>query len=177
MKRSLALWQLGGYAFTAVLGTLLHFLYAWTDCIAVTPISAVNESTWEHMKLSFFPTLIFAIIQWRFFKEEYPSFWCVKLIGVLVGLVLIPVLFYTYNGAFGKTPDWLNILFFFLATGLSYLIEGWLFKRGALSCPAPWLSILLLVGISLAFFVFTFSPPKLPLFLDPVTGGYGIIIE
>ena len=176
MNRSLALWLLGGYAFTAVFGTLLHFLYSWTGWVAVTPFSAINESTWEHMKLSFFPMFIFAIIQSSFFKEEYSNFWCVKLVGILVGLVLIPTLFYTYNGAFGKTSDWLNILFFFLAVGIAYLVEGWFFKNG-IACFAPWVAVAVLSLITLAFFVFTFSPPKLPLFLDPITKSYGLIIK
>ena len=62
MKRSLLLWQVFGLTFSAVLGTLLHFLYDWTDLEFLKPISAINESTFEHMKILFFPMLIFAII-------------------------------------------------------------------------------------------------------------------
>ena len=52
MKRSLTLWQFFGFAFTSLLGTLLHFLYEWTGkSPLVAPFSGVNESTWEHMKL------------------------------------------------------------------------------------------------------------------------------
>ena len=46
MKRSIALWQMGGVAFTAVLGTLLHFLYGWTGkevVFAKTMIDLWNE--------------------------------------------------------------------------------------------------------------------------------------
>jgi hypothetical protein len=39
MKRSLVLWQFGGLTFTAVLGTILHFLYDWTGLIIFAPIS------------------------------------------------------------------------------------------------------------------------------------------
>ena len=166
MKRSLALWQLGGYAFTAVLGTLLHFLYVWTDCVAVTPFSAVNESTWEHMKLAFFPMLIFGVIQAKFFKEDYPCFWWVKLVGILIGVVLIPTLFYTINGVFGKTPDWLNILFFFISAGLAYFIE-WLLFRNRFSLGVSWLAVVIIVALTLLFVVFTYFPPSLPIFQDP----------
>ena len=62
MKRSLSIWQFAGFTFTAVLGTLLHFLYEWTQMIAFAPFSAVNESTWEHMKLLFIPMFLLAII-------------------------------------------------------------------------------------------------------------------
>ena len=102
MKRSLLLWQVSGLTFSAVLGTLFHFLYDWTGFILFAPFSAVNESTWEHMKLLFFPSFIFAIIQSVFFLKDYPSFWKIKLIGITVGILVIPTLFYTYNGTIGK---------------------------------------------------------------------------
>jgi hypothetical protein len=158
--------------FATALGTILHFLYEWTGVLFFTPISAVNESTWEHMKILFFPMIIFACVQCYYFKE-YPSFWWVKLIGIFVGVGSIPILFYTYNGAFSTSPDWLNILFFFLAAGFGYLIEGILFKKEA-SIPLPIIAIILLVGIAILFIVFTYSPPHVPLFHDPLTNSYGL---
>ena len=174
MKRSLSLWQLGGVTFTAVLGTLLHFLYGWTDILAFAPFCAVNESAWEHMKILFFPMLIFALIQSRFFKEEYQNFWCVKLVGIVFGTALIPVLFYTLNGSFGKTPDWVNIAIFFVAAGGGYLLEGLLFKRVDIRCKSPVFAVVILLLIAALFIVFTFFALKIPLFQDPLTGTYGL---
>ena len=176
MKLTLSIWQLGGLTFTAVLGTILHFLYGLTgDNMAVAPFSAVNESTWEHMKLLFFSSLAFAYIQSFFFRKSYHGFWKIKLLGSVLGLGLIPVLFYTYNGAIGPSPAWFNVLSFFLAAGGEYLIENHLFSYNALGGRGEWLAKILLLALALAFVFFTFSPPKLPIFLDPVTGGYGFL--
>ena len=61
------LWQAAGFAFATLGGTILHFLYDWTGgSILVAPFSGVNESTWEHMKLLFFPMLLFSLVQSRF---------------------------------------------------------------------------------------------------------------
>lgn len=174
MKKSLSLWQLGGLTFTAVIGTLLHFLYDWTDLIALAPFSAVNESTWEHMKILFFPMLIFAFLQNLFFKQDYPNFWCVKLLGIVVGTLLIPVLFYTLNGAFGETPDWVNIALFFISAGCAYLVEGLFFQKQPRGCKTPKLAFIVLLLIALSFVFFTFAPPQIPLFQDPLTGTYGL---
>lgn len=176
MKKTLSLWQLAGFTFAMVLGTVLHFLYGWTGSIAVTPFSAVNESTWEHMKILFFPTLLFAGIQSRFFKKEYKNFWKIKTVGILLGVVGIPVLFYTYSGAIGTPPAWLNVLFFFLAGGLAYLWEWRAFQKVDGSHKGSFFAVLLLIGIAAAFVVFTYLPPTLPLFQDPVTGGYGLVV-
>ena len=115
MKRSIVAWQLLGYAVTVFLGSLLHFVYGWSGGSRWAALfGSVNESTFEHMKLFFFPAFAFALFERRFFRDD-GAFWCVKLRGILRGIVLIPALYYTLNGVFGKTPDWVNIATFFLA--------------------------------------------------------------
>lgn len=174
MKRDLTVWQIIGFGFTSICGTFLHFLYDLTNkSVWSAPFSGVNESTWEHMKLLFFPLFIYALIQSRFFKN-FKNFWCIKLTGITTGLVMIPVLFYTYNGAIGKSPDWLNITIFFISACISFLLETWLFKNKSLECKTPHIAFLLTLLIGVLFFAFTFYTPKLPLFQDPLTGTFGI---
>ena len=176
MKRDLSLWQFVGFAFTSLFGTILHFLYDWTNkSIFIAPFSGVNESTWEHMKLLYFPIFIFAIIQSRYFKD-YKNFWCVKLLGIITGLCLIPVLFYTYNGAIGRSPDWLNIAIFFISAAIAFYIETRLFKNCSLKCYNPGISFSISFVFGILFIIFTFLTPKVPIFQDPLTGSYGLII-
>ncbi|MGM9643549.1 MAG: DUF6512 family protein [Eubacteriales bacterium] len=174
MKKSISLWQLMGFAVTSLGGTLLHFLYEWTNnSIFTAPFSGVNESTWEHMKLLFFPMFVFAIFQ-SFFLGDDARFWCIKLRGTLLGLALIPVIFYTYNGVIGKSPDWINISIFFVAAAVAYLYENNLFGEDESGYANSKLSFLILCIIGALFIVFTFVTPKIGIFMDPVTGSYGI---
>lgn len=173
MKNKICLWQFVGFVLTSIFGTLLHFLYDWTgESVFVAPFSGVNESTWEHMKLLYFPLLAFAFIESRYFKE-YKSFWCVKLCGILSGLLTIPVLFYTYNGAIGKSPDWLNITIFFISAAVSFLIEAHLFNREK-ECRYEKIAFSVICLMGVLFVLFTFKTPKLPVFRDPLTGVYGL---
>ncbi len=175
MKRSIGLWQLWGFAATSLGGTVLHFLYDWLGKAPwITPFSGVNESTWEHMKLLFWPMLLFAVLQSFFFRDR-EDFWCVKLRGILLGLFLIPVLFYTYNGTVGKSPDWLNITIFFVAAALVYLYEAKLFRARNLRCRSPKAAQTILAVIALLFIVFTFLTPEIGIFRDPLTGTYGVL--
>lgn len=174
MKNNLSLWQFSGFSLTSLLGTLLHFVYDWTNkSLLIAPFSAVNESTWEHLKLLFFPFFLFALVQYRFFKG-YKNFWCIKLVGVLTGLISIPVLFYTYNGAIAKSPDWLNIAFFFISAALSFLIEWYLFKRSFISSEYSKICFYSFLFIGVLFVIFTFWTPRLAIFKDPVTNTFGI---
>ena len=57
-------WQITAVLFTLIFGTLLHFTYGLSgNNPIVGTFSAINESTWEHLKLLFFPMLIFAIFE------------------------------------------------------------------------------------------------------------------
>ena len=174
MNQRSILWQAAGFALVTFVGTILHFLYDWTGgSILVSPFSGVNESTWEHMKLLFWPLFLFALVQ-RLFLKYQENYWCVKLAEILLGLVLIPVLFYTYNGAFGKSPDWLNIAIFYISALLVFFFEWWAFRNDRLQCKHPRLAVTAICLIGVLFVVFTFATPQIPLFQDPLTDTYGI---
>lgn len=175
MKKSLKLWQIGGFLFTSVSGTLLHFLYDWTkQSIIVAPFSAVNESTWEHMKLLFIPLFVFAFIENSYIGEKYDNYWCTKFIGTSAGLIIIPVMYYTYTGALGVSADWFNISIFYIAAAAVYYLETQLLKREISICKSQKVCLVVLCLIAVSFVVFTFVQPKIPLFKDPVTGQYGM---
>lgn len=174
MNRSLKLWALVGFAFVSLFGTLLHFLYDWLGSpLWIAPFSGVNESTWEHMKLLFWPLFLFALFACFFFRV-CDNFWCVKLVCTLVGLLAIPILFYTYNGVIGPSPDWINIAIFFLCALLTFLLEVRMFQKEAFPHCSSTPAFLLLCAIGMFFILFTFFPPHIGIFRDPVTGTYGI---
>ncbi|MBQ8276296.1 MAG: hypothetical protein IJZ02_06715 [Clostridia bacterium] len=174
MKRSIGLWQLWGFAVTSLGGTILHFLYDWSgEAFWIAPFSGVNESTWEHMKLLFWPMFLFSLVQFFFFRDR-ADFWCVKLRGIFLGLALIPALFYTYNGVVGRSPDWINIAIFFISAGIAYWYETRQFNRGTERCSWPKAAFAVLCVIAVLFGVFTFFTPEIGIFRDPLTGTYGI---
>ena len=136
MKKTVWIWQLCGFALTSLGGTLLHFLYELFDkAIWIAPFSGVNESTFEHMKLLFWPMFIFAVLE-SFFFRGYENFWCVKLRGTLWGLVLIPTIFYTYNGVIGKSPDIINVAIFFVSAAVAYIYETKELNTKSSACPS-----------------------------------------
>lgn len=174
MKGSVSYWQAAGFIFTSILGTFLHFLFDLTgENVLAALFSAVNESIWEHKKLLFYPMLLFALVEYRFWGKNQGRFWCVKLLGILLGLLLIPVLYYTYTGISGISADWLNITIFFLSAGVTFYRET---KYFSCHCHCPVgekLSLGLLLLIAVLFTVFTFFPPHIPFFQDPISETYG----
>ena len=176
MGGRVARWQLGGFLFVCAAGTALHFLYQWSgESVAAAPFAAVNESVWEHMKLLFWPMLLWAGAERAVLGGYSRGFWPAKALGTLLGLALIPALYYTYTGALDVSVMWVDIAIFFVAAAAAFLAEtrmlarDWRCRGGARAS-----ALVLLLLLSAAFVLCTFVPPRFPLFRDPVTGGYGI---
>ena len=158
--------------FILLLGTLLHFTFKWSDSnLFVGTFSSVNESTWEHLKLLFFPMLITAIIG-HFYIKIHPNYLCIKTRAIIISLLFTIVFFYTYTGVIGTNFSFLNIGSFFVAVILSQFYTYKKTKTNA-SCDNFSASIILLV-LFLCFIIFTFAPPHIALFKDPLTGMFGI---
>ncbi|MDY5613400.1 DUF6512 family protein [Dysosmobacter sp.] len=176
MRKRLFFWELAGFLLTSAVGSLLHFVYEWRGgSLAAAVISAVNESTWEHMKLLFVPIFLFSVVQACVLGKDYPNFLAVRAVSILVGLLLIPVLYYTYTGVWGQMRDWANIAVFFLAALGAFLLDFYLLRRNRLS--APWqqvLGLIVLWALAFCFVWCTFRPPHIALWRDPLTGTYGI---
>lgn len=59
-------WETVGLLVVLAAGNLLHFIYDWTGQSPIAaPLAAVNESTWEHMKLFITPWVLLAFwVSW-----------------------------------------------------------------------------------------------------------------
>ena len=176
MKQNIPYWQTAGFIFTSVLGTFLHFLFELTGGSPVAAlVSAVNESIWEHMKLIFYPMALFALVEYRAWGREEPRFWCVKFRGILLGLALIPLVYYVYTGILGVNADWFNVTIFFIAAAAAYRHETKLFDLGRGCILGEKYAIAGLCLIAAVFTALTFLPIRIPFFEDPVTGTYGFL--
>lgn len=158
---------IGGIVFVLVAGTLSHFLYEWSgNCFAIGLFTPVNESVWEHMKLVFFPTLLYSFLLVSKFSKEYPCIPSACCFGILLGTCLVPVLFYIYTGIVGR-----DILFMDLAIFAVSVITAFVsIYRLAQSCRvqswAPLLYLAVCAGI-VCFMLFTFNPPDTAIFSPP----------
>lgn len=160
--------------FVIILGTLLHFTYNWSNNNPlVGAFSAINESTWEHLKLIFFPMLITTIIGYFYIGKYVPNFLCAKTLGIITSILFIIIFFYTYTGILGTNFAFLNILTFLISVVIGEYV-AYKFMISNLSCNIG-LSIVLLFLLLFSFIFFTYFTPKIGLFESPVTCQYGIV--
>ena len=156
-----------GAIFVSILGTLLHFAYAWSyKNVLVGLFAPTSESTWEHMKLIFFPMLIYGT--WMSFKlnEAYPSVTSAVMWGTLLGTSLIPIIFYTYSGILGTHFAVLDILTFYISVALAFFAVFKATLRCSVEKYKKTLVWVLLIWSAL-FIIFSIYPPGFGIFADP----------
>lgn len=155
-------------------GTLLHFVYDWTnENVIVGLFSPVNESVWEHLKLLFFPLLVSTVIENIIYGKYYRNFFFSRLIGALLGIFSIVSLHYTYTGIIGKRFDFADVILYFIGMAAAYGIS---FIMLALHEPKKRdnlieiFSVFALALIAAVFFIFTYFPPNLAIFQSATQG-------
>lgn len=160
-------YTIAGIIFVISAGTIAHFVYDWSGKnIFLGFFFPVNESVWEHMKLLFFPMLLYSFYMARQLKKDYPCVVSALCFGILLGTFLIPVIFYTYAGVLGKNYTVLDIGTFVLCVFLAFCTVYRLTLSGSAWPFLPWLKLLVAVMV-LCFIVFTCQPPSIGLFQDP----------
>lgn len=167
MLRKQTALHIAGAILVCAMGTLAHFVYEWSGNNPVVGLfCAVNESTWEHIKLLFFPMLLYT--GWRAVRTHgrEPEATAAFLAGNLAGCACIPVVFYTYTGILGFHLLALDIGTFVVSVAVAFVVA-----RRAAQRPniRRWQGIL--IGATAlwaaAFFLFTFFPPAIALFVSP----------
>lgn len=158
------------FIFISILGVLLHFTYEWSgDNPAVGLFSAVNESTWEHLKLIFFPMLLLTLTEslWAHIQEKPlpENFLPARTSGILSGMAFIVVVFYTLNGVLGRNYEFLNIALYF--AGVVYALRTENRSESRQMCINDYVAMTILAILAVAFFAFTNYPPELGIFADP----------
>jgi hypothetical protein len=173
-------WEMWGILFIVLLGSLLHFSFNLTGgLLPVGIVSAVNESVWEHLKLVFWPTVFWTVVEYflvvRKGRDVYPNFLLAKAIGAYVMPAVIVTIFYSYTAFTGSSILAVDLSSFIVAVIIGQFVSYRLW--GSLNIPSAfnWLGLAMFLIVGLLFAGFTFYPPHAGIFQDPPTGGYGIL--
>lgn len=175
-KKIIFHWELAGIFLIFMCGSFLHFMFElsgrWPP---VALIAAVNESVWEHLKLAFWPALIYAVVEFFSLKGLTKNFWTAKAYGILAMPLIIASIFYGYTALLGHHLLWIDIGLFALSVSLGQMISFLLMIQRPLRSRVKRIGATLLLIMILAFSLFSFFPPKVPLFQDSRSGQYGFL--
>ncbi len=163
-----------GIIIIGLFGTLLHFTYELSHHNkGVAIFSAVNESTWEHIKICMTPTIlwsIYEIIEYGFSG----LFILAKSLCLLTIIIMIPILFYSYTIFTKKSILVIDIICFYITVISSQQVFKYIIELNKVSEIYIYLSIILLIIEFILYFSLTFNSQKNFIFKDPITKKYGL---
>lgn len=155
-----------GILFVLAKGTLDHFLYDWSgQNYLVGLLTPINESIWEHMKMLFYPMLLYTFFLIFKFRKTYSCITSSLCFGILMGTILIPIFFYAYTSVLGKDVFILDICTFILSILIAFRLS---YKLTLSRRLEPYTSLLccFVIVLMICFMVFTYQPPGTRIFQD-----------
>ena len=175
-KRAVALSEAAGCVVIYCAAVLLHYVYPLSKGAALSIVfGAVNESVWEHTKIFAAPYIGWALIQLCWLKVHFRQYVVAKVIGLYLMAGMIIGASYLLPVLTGKNIFWVDIAASLIAVitsqAASYRMETADNHLSEYFLPA----LMLLTLYYLMFFSFTIFPPKMDLFRDPISGGFGIV--
>ena len=168
-------WEALGAMFMVLTGSALHFAFSWSnDWQPIALIAAVNESIWEHLKLAFWPGLIWALFPNKFSTASVSQRTAMRGFSLFVTVVSIVIVFETYTSMTGRNLLVLDIGTFVFAIVLGQLLVVFLLGNTRPSPRMKLMGLLMLSAQVVAFSLFTYFPPDHWLFVDQRTGLSGL---
>lgn len=175
MNKKLFKLELLGFLFVSIIGTLSHFFYNWSnESKFIALFSPVNESPWEHLKMLFFPFLIFTIFTAIKMKQCKFNIFFAGYISILLGMWSTLSYFYTFNGIIGGNNTRVNLSSFFVGILVAFIINYILIDKSIGKGSLNNFGLTMFFITAIIFILFTFEPPLLPLFQDPINFTFGI---
>lgn len=166
--------EIYGAIFIIVFGCLGHFIFEWSGHKKWAGIFfAVNESTWEHIKLTIYPSLLWMVAELCVRGYETTVF-VAQAASMLTMILLIPAIFYGYTAIVGRNFLIADIFCFILAVCGGMWVFNLLAESGKEPTTALFIcAVVVILMVMRWYFTFSYNPPKWFLFKDPITGGFG----
>lgn len=159
----------------SILGTLAHFVYEFAHHNRTVGIfAAVNESTWEHIKIALTPTFLWSLLDGAFFGTN-ENYFLAKITSLLIATFTIPFIFYSYRRIAKRSILAIDISLFFLAIILSQLAFYAILDLPPQGFAVAYISTLATFIFFGAYMTLTLRPLKQIIFKDPLTGKYGFL--
>ena len=174
-QRNLLKWELNGIWVIFLLGSLFHFMFEITDSYAAAgAFFPVNESVFEHLKLTFWPSIIWWAFSYPFLKAVTNNFMISRAVALLIMPIVTLALFYGYTRLSGWENVFVDILIFLLSVAAGQMAAYWLARRNPLPLWLTGLSVILIFALGFWYVFFTYYPPHVSIFIDSNTDSYGI---
>lgn len=152
------------------LGTAAHFVYTLSGENELLGLFfPVNESVWEHLKLIFYPPLLYSLLEYKISGSKSTGFLPAVVYGIICGMATIIAVYYIAGGIIGRDISVINIGSYFAAVA-AFLLKRrkYLKAERYYSKNLKYLSLGLIFIFAFLFAVWSVNPPRLGIFTSHV---------
>lgn len=137
----------------------ITLFYQWSGYKKLVGILLpANESTWEHLKLAIVPTVLYFLVGSLLIKN--PNYIVAFPLTLLISMILIPIIFYTYTFFTEHSILLLDILTYYVSILIACLVCGMVLMHNPFPKGISIISGIMFVCIMLCYLLFTRYPPK-----------------
>ncbi|MDU2196821.1 MAG: DUF6512 family protein [Peptostreptococcaceae bacterium] len=156
-----------GIIFSIILGVLLHYLYDFLDQNHILGyFSAINESAWEHVKLSVYPLLLTTLIIYLICRNDINNLLPSLAIAAVLPIAIIMLLFLLYVSFTKKAVLPIDLAIYAISIIIPLKIIEKVLLAPQVSPILSILSLIVLIFTIVILFRFTYNPPNLKIFQD-----------
>jgi len=162
-----------------LLSSLNHYLGDWfNSCPFFNLWTPTSESVWEHLKIIFYPTIVWWTIFYfagrNYFDLDINNTIVAAVSSAMVGVIFLLMSYYTLHIGFGldylglsaiqKLPY--DILLEILALSLGQLVGYHILNKGSIKRRCAIVFCFIAVGFAVLCAVLSFIYPNLPVFIS-----------
>ena len=159
-----------------ILSFISHYIYDLFPSILISFFFPVNESIAEHMKIIYTSTLVYGLFDYLLLKYNNIKFQNFRLnlfltstLSIVIFLIIyLPI--YTFFGEHLIITLIILLLTYVISQYISYII---LTQKNYNHLND--LAVIFIILTYITFIIYTYNPPRNPLFFDTLNKGYGII--
>lgn len=164
MIKKIKIYEIIGYIFVGIAGVLFHFFYDWFgNNKIIGSFCPINESPWEHLKLIFFPMMIYTIFEYLVLGEEAENIVLLKYLGTALAMIFTITAYYTYSGIIGKNYMIPDIAIFYISI---FIPPFFTIKKVRHTKNNNITGLILWVSNAVLFVIFSFYTPEIGLFWE-----------
>ena len=164
-----------------LIATLNHFLYEFSGKNTIVGMfTPINECVWEHLKLAFYPTILWWALGYFLYNKKtniHINKWISSMvISLIISPIIIVNFYYTYTGALGIESIVLDVFSLILGVFIGQIVAINYYENSRYSGIIFYILIAIFIIYTGLLTYFTFYPPNIPIFIDSTTGLRGIYL-
>lgn len=168
--------------FIFLLSVLSHFAFKWSGYSNFVGFFApTNESVFQHLKMFFYPIVLYYLISFLIFAQKYNinpnKYFLAPLITVIATSFIVVGTYYTFNYGFNISSLIVDISSLFIGLLISSIISVNIYKHNKLVKIPGVVSLIFVFVLAIGVTYLDTNPQKNDLFYDHENETYLRVID